>query len=165
MPDLQGLRPILDQFQRMTSHPDDHSKFPKLTAQPGCLAERITSYSGIWAPYAPESCFVGLPDYSFLPKFRADLSGYEGPRVHYLDEGPRDARVTFACLHSQPAWSYLRGKQIPVLVESGLRVIAPDLLGFGAADAVLDAAGAHRSQIATLRYSTSSRCDLPSAGS
>ena len=28
------------------------------------------------------------------------------PRVHYLDEGPREGRVVL-CLHGEPAWSFL----------------------------------------------------------
>lgn len=82
----------------------------------------------------PDSRFLGLPGYPFAPHYVDDLPGYEGFRVHYLDEGPRDAAVTFLCLHGQPAWSYLYRKMIPVFAEAGHRVIAPDLLGFGRSD-------------------------------
>ena len=51
-----------------------------------------------------------------------------------MDEGPADAKHTFLCLHGQPTWSYLYRKMIPVFVESGARVIAPDWLGFGRSD-------------------------------
>jgi haloalkane dehalogenase len=81
-----------------------------------------------------DSCFVGLPGYPFAPNYLEDLPGYEGIRVHYLDEGPSDAAVTFLCLHGQPAWSYLYRKMIPVFARAGYRVIAPDLLGFGRSD-------------------------------
>ncbi len=54
--------------------------------------------------------------------------------MHYLDEGPSDAAVTFLCLHGQPAWSYLYRKMIPLFAGAGHRVIAPDLLGFGRSD-------------------------------
>jgi haloalkane dehalogenase len=37
-------------------------------------------------------------------------------------------------MHGEPAWSYLYRKMIPVLVSAGLRVIAPDLVGFGRSD-------------------------------
>ncbi|MEM9055819.1 MAG: haloalkane dehalogenase, partial [Pseudomonadota bacterium] len=63
-----------------------------------------------------------------------DLPGYEGLRVHYLDEGPGDADRTFLCLHGQPTWSFLYRKMIPVFLESGARVICPDWLGFGRSD-------------------------------
>jgi haloalkane dehalogenase len=82
--------------------------------------------------------FVGLPDYPFAPNYVEDLSGYGGLRVHYLDEGPRDATHTFLCLHGQPTWSYLYRKMIPVFAAAGHRVIAPDLLGFGRSDKPVD---------------------------
>lgn len=88
----------------------------------------------------PDSRFVGLPGYPFAPHYVDDLPGYEGLRVHYLDEGPRDAAVTFLCLHGQPAWSYLYRKMIPVFAGAGHRVIAPDLLGFGRSDKPVDEA-------------------------
>jgi len=62
------------------------------------------------------------------------LRGYEGLRIHYLDEGPKDADRVFLCLHGQPSWSYLYRKMMPVFLESGARVIAPDWLGFGRSD-------------------------------
>jgi len=37
-------------------------------------------------------------------------------------------------LHGEPSWSYLYRKMVPVLVEAGLRCIAPDLVGFGRSD-------------------------------
>lgn len=87
-----------------------------------------------------DSYFVGLPGYPFAPNYVEDLPGYEGMRVHYLDEGPSDAEVTFLCLHGQPAWSYLYRKMIPVFASAGHRVIAPDLLGFGRSDKPADEA-------------------------
>lgn len=99
-----------------------------------------TSASGIAALRTPDERFAGLPGYAFAPHYRDDLPGYEGLRVHYLDEGPRDATVTFLCLHGQPAWSYLYRKMIPVFAGAGHRVIAPDLLGFGRSDKPVDEA-------------------------
>lgn len=37
-------------------------------------------------------------------------------------------------MHGQPTWSYLYRKMIPLLVADGLRVLAPDLVGFGRSD-------------------------------
>lgn len=82
----------------------------------------------------PEERFAQLPGCPFTPHYKDDLSGFEGLRVHYLDEGPRDAQVTVLCLHGQPTWSYLYRKMLPVFVGAGQRVIAPDLLGFGRSD-------------------------------
>lgn len=82
----------------------------------------------------PDARFENLPNYAFSPNYVDDLPGYKGLRVHYLDEGARDADRTFLCLHGQPSWSYLYRKMLPVFVESGARVICPDWLGFGRSD-------------------------------
>ena len=86
------------------------------------------------AKRTPDTYFENLPDYAFAPNYVDDLPGYEGLRVHYLDEGPKDADRTFLCLHGQPSWSFLYRKMLPVFVESGARVICPDWLGFGRSD-------------------------------
>ena len=82
----------------------------------------------------PDDRFVDLPGYPYPPSYVDTLPGYDGLRTHYLDLGPRDARHTFLCLHGQPTWSYLYRKMIPVFLETGARVVAPDLLGFGRSD-------------------------------
>ena len=82
----------------------------------------------------PDERFASLPDYGFTPNYIETLPGYDGLRVHYLDEGPKDADRTFLCLHGQPTWSFLYRKMIPVFAESGARVICPDWLGFGRSD-------------------------------
>jgi len=76
-----------------------------------------------------EARFAGLPDYPFEPHY-AEALGY---RLHYVDEGPRDA-APILLLHGQPSWSYLYRHMIPPLVAAGHRVIAPDLVGFGKSD-------------------------------
>ena len=82
----------------------------------------------------PEDRFADLPGYPWPPHYVSDLPGLAGLRMHYLDEGPRDAAVTWLCLHGNPAWSYLYRKMIPVFLEAGGRVVAPDLPGFGKSD-------------------------------
>ncbi len=82
----------------------------------------------------PEGRFVNLPGYPFEPRYLDNLPGYEGLRIHYLDEGPADAEHVFLCLHGEPTWSYLFRKMIPVFVQAGNRVVAPDYLGFGRSD-------------------------------
>lgn len=86
----------------------------------------------------PDDRFDGLPDFAYAPHYIDTLPGYEGLRVHYLDEGPRDAARTFLCLHGQPTWSFLYRKMIPVFIASGARVICPDWLGFGRSDKPTD---------------------------
>ena len=82
----------------------------------------------------PESCFDNLPDYPFAPQYLSvtDADGTE-LRIHYLDEGPRDASPILL-MHGEPSWSYLYRKFVPDLVARGHRVIAPDLIGFGRSD-------------------------------
>src|SRR5262245_28528891 len=77
----------------------------------------------------PADRFGSLPGYSYAPHY-VDVDGL---RVHYLDEGPRDA-APILCLHGEPSWSYLYRKMIPVLAAAGHRVVAPDLVGFGRSD-------------------------------
>ena len=86
----------------------------------------------------PDDRFDALPGYPFAPHYAANLPGFEGLRMHYLDEGPRDAAHVFLCLHGQPTWSYLYRRMIPVFLGSGARVIAPDLFGFGRSDKPVD---------------------------
>jgi haloalkane dehalogenase len=85
----------------------------------------------------PEERFSDLPDYPFSPCYE-EFSGYEGLRLHYIDEGPRDADHVFLCLHGEPTWSYLYRKMIPVFTGAGYRAIAPDFFGFGRSDKPAD---------------------------
>lgn len=78
--------------------------------------------------------FRDLPGFPFLPCYVEDLRGFEGMRMHYVDEGRRDAPVTFLCLHGEPTWSYLFRRMIPAFVHAGCRAVAPDLFGFGRSD-------------------------------
>jgi len=82
----------------------------------------------------PDSCFEHLAGYDFSPHYLMvdDTEGGE-LRVHYVDEGPRDA-APILLLHGEPSWSYLYRKMIGPLVAAGHRVIAPDLVGFGKSD-------------------------------
>jgi tRNA(adenine34) deaminase len=82
----------------------------------------------------PEARFAGLPDYPWPPHYVNDLPALAGLRLHYLDEGPRDAPLTWLCLHGNPSWSYIWRRMIPVFLQAGGRVVAPDLVGFGRSD-------------------------------
>jgi haloalkane dehalogenase len=78
----------------------------------------------------PDERFAGLPGWPYAPRY-VELGGM---RLHYVDEGPRDAAVTALCLHGQPTWSYLYRRMLPVFTGAGLRVVAPDFFGFGRSD-------------------------------
>lgn len=80
----------------------------------------------------PDERFANLPGFDYEPNYIDDLEGYEGLRMHYVDEGQGD--VTFLCLHGEPSWSYLYRKMIPVFTAAGHRAVAPDFLGFGRSD-------------------------------
>jgi haloalkane dehalogenase len=82
----------------------------------------------------PDDRFRDLPGYPFAPRYLEIADGAGGTlRVHYVDEGPRDAAPVLL-LHGEPSWSYLYRTMIPVLVGAGLRAVAPDLVGFGRSD-------------------------------
>jgi pimeloyl-ACP methyl ester carboxylesterase len=82
----------------------------------------------------PEERFEALPDFAYPPLYLDDLAGYEGLRCHYLDLGPADASQTFLCLHGEPTWAFLFRRMIPAFLQSGARIIVPDLFGFGRSD-------------------------------
>ena len=85
----------------------------------------------------PEERFANLPGFGHEPRYLNDLHGYAGLRMHYVDEGPRDADV-FLCLHGEPTWSFLYRRMIPVFTGAGFRAVAPDLFGFGRSDKPAD---------------------------
>ena len=82
----------------------------------------------------PDERFVGLADYPFAPCYTT-IKTHDGAdlRIHHLDEGPQDGPVVLL-MHGQPVWSYLYRHVIPYLTDAGMRVIAPDLVGYGKSD-------------------------------
>ncbi len=82
----------------------------------------------------PDDRFQDLADYAFDPNY-VEIDDSEGGklRVHYVDEGPRDADPVLL-MHGEPTWSYLYRHIIPRFVAAGHRAIAPDLVGFGRSD-------------------------------
>ena len=86
----------------------------------------------------PDERFASLPGFDFAPQYIDDLAGLPCLRVHYLDEGDRAAPVTALCLHGNPSWSYLYRRMMPVFAHAGVRVVAPDLIGFGRSDKPVD---------------------------
>lgn len=86
----------------------------------------------------PDERFAGLPGYPFPPTYQ-DLPHPDGGtlRMHAVDEGPREGPVVLLC-HGEPTWSYLYRKLVPILVAGGCRAIAPDLIGFGRSDKLVE---------------------------
>jgi haloalkane dehalogenase len=82
----------------------------------------------------PDDRFAALPDFPYPPQ-HVEVDDGEGGRlrVAYLDEGSRGGEMVLL-MHGEPSWSFLYRTMIPPLVSAGLRVIAPDLVGFGRSD-------------------------------
>lgn len=78
----------------------------------------------------PADRFTDLPGFAWEPVY---VETSDGLRVAALDEGPKDAPVVLL-MHGEPTWSYLYRKMVPVLLDAGFRVVAPDLVGFGRSD-------------------------------
>lgn len=79
----------------------------------------------------PAERFAGLLDCRFEPHYVSDLPSQHGWRMHYIDEGPQDAPCTCLCLHGPGEWSYFFRH---LAGTPGLRILAPDLIGFGKSD-------------------------------
>jgi haloalkane dehalogenase len=69
-----------------------------------------------------------FPSYPWEPRY-AQTS--DGLRMAYVDEGTGPVVVL---AHGEPSWGYLYRKMVPPLLEAGLRVVVPDLIGFGRSD-------------------------------
>jgi haloalkane dehalogenase len=82
----------------------------------------------------PDDCFDELAGLAFAPHY-ADVPDQDGGtlRMHFLDEGPAVGPCVLL-LHGEPSWCYLYRHMVPVLAGAGLRVVAPDLVGFGRSD-------------------------------
>jgi haloalkane dehalogenase len=82
----------------------------------------------------PDECFAGLMDFAYEPHY-AEVPDLDGGllRMAWVEAGPAGGEPVLL-LHGEPSWSYLYRTMIPVLADAGLRVIAPDLVGFGRSD-------------------------------
>ncbi len=76
----------------------------------------------------PDDRFTDLPGFPYAPTY---VQTSDGLRVGLVDEGTGPVVLL---LHGEPTWSYLYRKMVPVLVDAGFRVVAPDLVGFGRSD-------------------------------
>ena len=80
----------------------------------------------------PDDRFADLPGFPYEPHYATTSDGL---RMAYVDEGGgADGSGTVLLLHGEPSWSYLYRTMIPVLVDAGLRCVAPDLICFGRSD-------------------------------
>jgi tRNA(adenine34) deaminase len=82
----------------------------------------------------PDERFAELPEYPWTPHFACVLPSLTGLRLHYVDEGSSTAPIVFLCLHGDTGWSYQFHRLLPVWINGGCRVVAPDFVGFGKSD-------------------------------
>ena len=82
----------------------------------------------------PDDAFAELPDFGYEPHYAEVPDGEGGAlRMAWVEDGPADGEPVLL-LHGEPSWSFLYRRMIPPLAAAGLRVIAPDLVGFGRSD-------------------------------
>ena len=81
----------------------------------------------------PDARFEDLPGFSWEAHYAEVVADGQAVRMAYVDEGPRAARPVLL-MHGEPTWAFLYRRMIPHLLDAGLRVIAPDLIGFGRSD-------------------------------
>ena len=89
-------------------------------------------------PAVPQAMAGPVPATVEAHRARLHALDVEGGRIAYLDEGSWDGEVV-VLLHGMPTSSWLWRRVVPGLVNAGFRVVAPDLLGFGASDKPADA--------------------------
>jgi haloalkane dehalogenase len=117
------------------------------------MSETLKTEDGVAFQRAPDAAFADLPDYPFAPRYIS----FEGLRLHYIDEGPRDGPVALLT-HGMPTWGFLNRRIIARLVAAGWRCVAADHIGFGRSDKPVDEGwysiarhtAAHRQLIAEL---------------
>jgi haloalkane dehalogenase len=99
----------------------------------GSVAAPAPTYAGpaVDVFRTPDERFEGLPGYDFEPHY----AEVDGLRLHYVDEGEGRPIV---CFHGEPTWAYLYRKMLGPLLESGHRLVCPDLAGFGRSDKPTD---------------------------
>lgn len=112
---------LRDSPKNMELYPDDKN------------VEVFETKDGIKYVRTPTERFENLPDFPYEPNH----ANIDGLRMHYVDEGPKDAEVVLM-LHGQPSWAYLYRKMIPIIFKAGFRSIAVDHIGMGRSDKPID---------------------------
>ena len=79
------------------------------------------------------SDFEGLKEWEYKENFYTLKTEYGDMNIHYIDEGS-SSENTVLLLHGEPDWGYIYRKFIDPLVATGVRVVVPDLPGFGKSD-------------------------------
>ncbi|WP_284337226.1 tRNA adenosine(34) deaminase TadA [Comamonas sp. NoAH] len=82
----------------------------------------------------PDNAFADMGDWPYAVQWHRDLPALAGLRMAVVDEGPRNAAVTWLCLHGAASWGYSFRHLLPHWLQAGHRVVVPDLPGFGRSD-------------------------------
>jgi tRNA(adenine34) deaminase len=98
--------------------------------------------------------FADLTDFACQENYTTQLNGLSGLRLHYVDMGPKDAKIVLMCLHDIGTWGYSFRKLLPTSQVPRFRVVIPDLIGFGKSDKP------KRSSIHTLSFHRNYLLDL-----
>ena len=77
----------------------------------------------------PARTIAELPDaVAAAYPYRSRFITVNARRMHYVDEGPRDAPPVLL-MHGNPTWGYLWRDTVPPLLDAGYRVVVPDQIG------------------------------------
>jgi tRNA(adenine34) deaminase len=82
----------------------------------------------------PQHRFEQLSEYPWAPAYTNAIPALAGLRMHYLDLGADQGAGVYLCLHPIPGWSHSYRLQVPDWLGQGVRVLLPDLIGFGKSD-------------------------------
>ena len=106
----------------------------------------------------PLTRLTDLPDWPHTAR-HVTVDAGSGPvavAVWEVGSGP-----TVLLLHGEPTWAYLYRHMIPTLVAAGCRVVAPDLVGFGASDKPVEQSDhTYANHVAWLRQALHDELDL-----
>ncbi len=82
-----------------------------------------------------DALLEGLGGAPSASHYLADLPGLHGWRLHYLDQGARDARHCVVALHGPGQWGYLYRHLVEAVAATpAWRLLIPDLIGHGRSD-------------------------------
>ena len=84
----------------------------------------------------PDAAFDGLPAWPHAPQWAYPLAqgGDTGPRLTTSTKARATRRLPCCACTATRHWAYLWRHMVPVFLGAGLRVVAPDLIGFGRSD-------------------------------
>ncbi|MBN1878043.1 MAG: alpha/beta fold hydrolase [Anaerolineae bacterium] len=91
-----------------------------------------------------------MVDFTDLYPFRSYWLDLDNARLHYVDEGPRDAPPV-VMVHGNPTWSFYYRTLIPGISQM-FRVIVPDHIGCGLSDKPQDYSYTLEQHIQNLEY-------------